>query len=400
MTEQNVPEGKEEAAQGAAWQGVRQQGEALADELRQMSIAAKRRWKINAIVFGVIVLFIASYLGVIYSKLSDFLGADKAVYYGMSTLSQQLPQWKDQIVSRMKADADHYVDEVLGGYLDRAKEQLPEWRARLADELKDNAPLYLAKLDPQLEKIKEEAADQADRLVNELTENAEKWTAELDPYLEDAKRKIPELRAEWTKKAKDDAPRFVEEEVVPRLEEIQKKIPEQRDRLIADLKKKAPAIMDSLNSQIRTKGLPELRKIVQQGVEKQADRLAEQTKDTLDDLVRSALASHEQDVKTLLREHPDKLAKALEGTLEEQLGPMLDEYLARLEGALWKTRDELQALIDGKERGTLTKEQQLEYRAIQLWRTLVVRKLGEYEEEEPTEGSLEEMLKKAVEKVK
>ncbi len=380
MREQNIPEGaegkEEEAARAAELEGASRQSQALAAELKEISTAAERRWKIGAVVWAVICVVIFSYLLFIYKSVSDFLGAERLVYYGMAVVSGNLDTWKGQLITELEENADAYVDQA-GAHLAGAMEKLPDWRQKSGDFLKDHAEGWLEQIDAQ--QLKEQLSAETDKLIEELKSDPETQLAKLDAALEDAKEQIRQQRTSLTAELKDNASKYVEEHIAPQLETLQEQLAETRERLVEGLKEKAPEAMDWLRRQATGQALPLVRRQIRSAADSAADQLAERTKENLDRLVDEVLTAHKENIRILIQTDPEQLAQVLEGAFEKQLGPTLSEYMEYVENALYRVRGELKDLVDAKAKGTLNKEQKLEYKLIQLWRRLVVSKLAEYE---------------------
>jgi len=379
MSGQNIPEPAE------ALEGVRREAQELEAAVEQMTAAAARRWKVNAVVFGVIILVIASYLYfLVYRNVKDWLNLEYDVKTAIDVAHGHLDEFKNDFLRKLEEDSDYYVDTYVGKHLQSITENLPTWRAELTANLNSNVEANLAQLDPYLEQLVTEIPRQADEAIERLMAQSDTFGAELESRLDQARAKIPH----WCRKASEQlvaqAPEIVDEHVVPWLEEFQAQIPAKRDELIEELKGKAPAAMDWLYEQLTTQGLPRVRSLVRNAVDKAADDMMEQVASTLDEAVDQVVADSKEFVDLLRDQDLHKLTEALEESFEAHLGPQMDEAFELIEAGLVDFRDRFAEMIEARRAGTpLTQEQKVEWKAIQLLRTLVIRKLSEYESGPP-----------------
>jgi len=375
MSEQNIPEPAE------ALEGVRREAQELEAAIEQMTAAAARRWKVNAIVFGVIILVIASYLYfLVYRGVKDWLNLEYDVRTAIDVAHGHLLEFKDNFVQRLEDDSDYYVDTYLGKYIQDIAENLPAWRADLVANLNTNVEANLAQLDPFLEQLVTEIPRRADEAIERLVAQSDTFGTELESRLDQARAKIPRWCREASKQLVAQAPDIVDKHVVPWLEGFQAQIPAKRDELIEDLKEKAPEAMDWLYEQITTQGLPRVRSLARDAVDKAADDMMEQVTDTLDEAVDQVVADSKEFVDVLREQDLHRLTQALEESFEAHLGPQMDEAFELIEAGLVDFRDRFAEMIEARRAGTpLTQEQKVEWKAIQLVRTLLIRKLSEYE---------------------
>lgn len=395
MNEQNTPERSEQKPEGTGKQvsgGLREQIDEVSAEIDRVSAQAARRWKINALIFGLILAVIFSYLYFGIYRALDEMGlttVEGAADMGVSNLSYYLPTWRDQIVTHMKDNADNYLNDYVAPRLQEQLEKLPDHRERLLSYLEDHSDEWLGRLDEELDKELGDLPSRRKQLVQYLNENAEDWVGQLDPTLEDAPQRLRQQRQKWAEQLKAQAPQFVENEVAPRLKEFQDSLPDRKKQIVQDLKDRAPATMDWVSEQVRNNGLPRARQQVQQGLSEQADIIMAEHQEDLDKAVREVLASHEDDIRRLREGDPRELQKMLEDAFEEKLGGRMDEIASVARDYLLSVRDYLRELAAGREKGTLTKQQKLSLRALQLSRTLIVRKLADYESGQGTQTTKE-----------
>jgi hypothetical protein len=86
----------------------------------------------------------------------------------------------------------------------------------------------------------------------------------------------------------------------------------------------------------------------------------------VDDAVQTLIDQHAQDIATL---DSEKLAATLVPAFEEAAGPVLDEFCEGIDLAIVSVRDSLSDLVQKYKAGTLTREEEIELRYIQLWKT-------------------------------
>ena len=388
MNQDNTPQGAEEKPEGTAEnqiEGLRERVEEVSAEIDRVSAAEARRWKVNLLLFALLLGFIFSYLYFgIYQKLESegYLDVEEGVGTGVGAVATYIPDWREQMVSHMKENSDRYVNEYVEPQLRTQLEKLPDYRTQLVTYMKDNADDWMKELDKEIDKQLAELPSRRADLVKHLKENAPEWTDRLNPTLEKAPADMREQRIKWEAQLKDQAPQFVEDNVAPRLAEFKASLPDRQDEIVARLKERAPAVLDWVSQQMRENALPQARKNLQASLSQQADQLLAEHEDEIDEAVRKVLARRKEDIEKLSEGRPEELQKLLEESLEKEMGPRLDELAGIAEENLIMVRDDLKTLLERKESNTLSREEKLELRFLQLARTLIVRRLSEYDEGE------------------
>jgi hypothetical protein len=279
MSEMNPETSPEpQKSKGGIPQDVADDVAVLAGEIRAMESKAAGAWKIAAVVWIILLAVIAGYLSVIYGKLKDRLTPDVVIELGIGQ-----------------------VNSLLAGYgaPEIDSPMLPEW---LAGELKAQAPIVLKE--------------------------------RLKPMLEDLQQRLPELRQEFTERAKAEAPVLMDQAV---------------DRLETDL-------------------LPRANDALMKLVEEQVEELIQQVEEGLDAAVAQVVA----DVKTSTDDLADaeKMQAAMAAAFEEAMGPILDEMFAQLDDKVAVVRSGMESLSQKRRAGALTHKERLEVRLIQLIRAL------------------------------
>ena len=86
----------------------------------------------------------------------------------------------------------------------------------------------------------------------------------------------------------------------------------------------------------------------------------------IDNAVQEVLDQHMRDLAVLDRAD---LAQALQPAFERTAGPVLDEFARGVEASIKKARVSLAELLQKRDRGTLTRLEEIELRFVQLWKT-------------------------------
>jgi len=186
----------------------------------------------------------------------------------------------------------------------------------------------------------------------------------LEPQLVQLKEEITARREELAEKLKGEA-KNIAEQVRPQLEDLKNRIPELTQQYSKTLTEMAPAMADKFRDSAISY-LPRLQdKLLKMTEEELAARKPELTR-MVDDAVQTLIDQHAQDIATL---DSEKLAATLVPAFEEAAGPVLDEFCEGIDLAIVSVRDSLSDLVQKYKTGTLTREEEIELRYIQLWKT-------------------------------
>jgi len=207
-----------------------------------------------------------------------------------------------------------------------------------------------------------ELLDQADhtflRLKSDLTGRLDKLTEEL----------------------KDEAPRYMEEHVTPFLAELKEKIPEAGKTAAEDINAEAPGIVAKVKERLINDAFPRLHTKGTELAKKLLSRATENMRDVLRQVTEQIVEDHGQTIKNM---KDGELPETVAALMEERMGPVIDEFMPRVESTLANVRTDLRKLIGDHasvvvkvSEGTATdaeRLQALEYRVLQLWKSLVLQ---------------------------
>jgi len=288
----------EEGKSEGALQGEQAQIAELAAELAQAKAAADRRWRVTALVYGILCLVIAGYLGWLYFNFfKPFVRSEFIVDRAATEIETKLPDYKDE----------------------------------LAKLLADKAPELIDQLDPKIEELKIKYIDNTDEIARQLEAKIEDLPGYIKPKLDSLKAKVPELMKKLEEKLVAKAPSYADE---------------LRDKVLDML----PGAKDWALGLVKGK------------LEASKGDIAE----VLDKAIRQLVEQHKQDIIDL---EGDELAISLQADMEEAAGPILDKVSARLEGHIESITEDLEELLAKQAAGTLTEEDELTLRYVQLWKT-------------------------------
>lgn len=358
--------------------GLREQIEAFGAEAKDLSASYARRWKVTAAAFLILCIVIFGYLYLfVYSPVKElgFLDPEEVVHIAVSNVVGKAREQKQNIFRTLEDDAPRIVDEYIGPEIDQLKAKLPELRAEAAKQLTANVEQVLDTAKSQIGEVKTWLPQRREQFTTWVKENAPKHADKLDPHIEKLKGTIRQTVAEKTEELKKDAPEIVAKHVAPGIKKMKEELPEHRKEIIADLRKKAPELVTTVKEQIINKLLPLGRQGLAIMVAEQAKLFTEQAQM----LINAAVKEVVRDQKAVLKQKVRKkeLTEAIQAAFEKKLGPALDEYLKMVEATLMDANRGFASLVKKKKEGTLSYAEKLEYRYVQLWRTLFVVKLKE-----------------------
>jgi len=320
----------EERKKEETLRGLQDQVRELNTELSAAAAAANRSWKVTAWILAIVCAVIVIYLGVIYGKLKGYITPEGLVEMAMAPAREKLPDIQKALTQRLK-DMAPQVMQALDEQIGDPNVRIPELRKTLAEQLTAMAPQLADSLEPQLVLLKEEMTARREELAETLKGEADNIAEQIRPQLEDLKNRIPELTQQYSKTLTDMAPAMADKF---------------RDSAISYLPRLQDKLLKMTEEELAAKK-PELTRMV-------------------DDAVQTLIDQHAQDIATL---DSEQLAATLVPALEEAAGPVLDEFCAGIDLAIVSVRDSLSDLVQKYKAGTLTREEEIELRYIQLWKT-------------------------------
>jgi hypothetical protein len=202
-----------ETAEGEVPQSVADSLAALSTDVRATAQATARGWKITAVVFIVLLIVIAGYLGYIRARVGGLLDAETAVglviervnttlaerYNAPSIDSDQLPEW---VAGKLEEMAPQVMNEQVRPLVQDVPSRLPEIRQEMVARFEANAPQYVNKgmtwltdeMLPQAEDAFVREMKQAtNQVVDRVEEDLESIVAEvMEQHQEDLRTLSPE----------------------------------------------------------------------------------------------------------------------------------------------------------------------------------------------------------------
>lgn len=209
--EKKAPE--PEATEGEVPQSVADGLAALSTDVRTMAQMTARGWKITAVVFIVLLIVIAGYLGYIRAKMGELMDAQSVVGMGFDRVnamleqnygapdiaSDQMPQW---VAGRLEEMAPQVMNDQVRPLLEDVSGRLPEIRQEMVARFEANAPQYVNKgmtwfteeMLPQAEDTFIREMKQAtSQVVDRVEEDLERIVAEvMEQHQEDLRTLSPE----------------------------------------------------------------------------------------------------------------------------------------------------------------------------------------------------------------
>ena len=325
----------------------------IAGDLSALTAAIRSRRMVTTWVLVIVYAVIAIYLGVIYAKFKPHMEPEALATYAMVEAQDRLPDLKvkatDYLTGHVPAAADMLEQELAN---------LPSYREDLAKLLKEQAPALVGQLD--IQQLKSDIPGHRAKLAETLKAKAPELIGQID--VQDLKKQITSYREELTKKLTEDAPGYVDQ---IDLEQLKTKIPKYRQDLTKALTSNAPKLVNQLRDKLLA-SLPQLQSSLV-GLAK--DKLGETTPELqklIDDAVKNIVDQHVQDIQAL---EGSNLPEGLTASFEEAAGPVLDKYTEGVGIAIKDIRANMEDLLAKQAAGTLTKEEKVKLRYIQLWKT-------------------------------
>jgi len=200
----------------------------------------------------------------------------------------------------------------------------------------------------------------------------------------------PDLSHKLADLLKDQAPALFEKQIKPQVQGLLNQLPEKRKELVAEVKQRAPGLIDQGIVALETDLLPKLRQEVVSWVDSRTDELLATADATIRDAVSQVVTTHKANIKDL--QDPVVLRKALELAFEDAMGEVMDEMFKGLDEKVAQVREGMEKLVATytTDPRALTSKERLEIRLIQLVEALF---RGALEEAPPAGGGLTEELR-------
>ncbi len=180
--------------------------------------------------------------------------------------------------------------------------------------------------------------------------------------------KLPEAQKWLVENIKEEAPKIVAE--------LKGQLPRVMDELSATLRESAPQRADWLRDRVLDRILPDLKKSVRAWAGKELRDAPEQLTSVIDEAIQQIVKAHKDDIAAL--EGPELTEKLKDG-FERAAGDVLDEFSKGLEQSIKSVKASLADLLEKQKLGTLTEEERLKLRYVQLWRTYLDIRVKEEE---------------------
>ena len=168
-------------------------------------------------------------------------------------------------------------------------------------------------------------------------------------------------------KLKDMAPDVMQNQVRPKMEELLAQLPQRRQELAQKITAKAPEWADKGVVYFGEKMIPEVEKRLLAMVDQNVTKLLDQFSGQIEGVIQKVLAESKGAIDALgPGSDMSQLRRTMELAFEDAIGPVLDELLRDLDKKVANVRISIADLVDSYEADTLTYEQGLEVRLIQL----------------------------------
>ncbi|MFO7959298.1 MAG: hypothetical protein R6X33_19620 [Candidatus Brocadiia bacterium] len=233
--EEKTPE--PEATEGEVPQGVADGLAALSTDVRTLAQMTARGWKITAVVFIVLLIVIAGYLGYIRARLGGLVDAESVVGMGFDRVnamleqnygaphiaSDQMPKW---VAGRLEEMAPQVMNDQVRPLLQDVSGRLPEIRQEMVARIEANAPQYVDKgmtwfTDEMLPQAEDtfirEMKRATSQIVDRVEEDLERIVAEvMEQHQEDLRTLSPEQMPQIRRAMEAE----IEEKMGPILDEM------------------------------------------------------------------------------------------------------------------------------------------------------------------------------------
>lgn len=225
----------------------------LAADVTELARKTSRGWKIAAVIFAVILVLIATYLGIIYNILKDSTEPGRLVALAVDPLEMLLervgapsltsPQLAGWAVERLNEKAPELVRQRVKPRLVELQGRLPDWRKQALDELRKQAP---TRFDSAAQWLEEEGLPTlSDKVVQMLTQRT-------DIAMEDLEMQFERLVGQVVEAHEEDL-RTVGTDNMPRLQatlesELEEKLGPALDHVFGRIERAVVDVEDSMTN--------------------------------------------------------------------------------------------------------------------------------------------------------
>ncbi len=179
-----------------------------------------------------------------------------------------------------------------------------------------------------------------------------------------------ELAPAVAEKLKAQIPILVQERLRLQLVAWQERIPEYRIKYTEKFRDNAPKIVDQALDYLQTDMLPRIHTAALDFVGGKVDEVLKRIDETIGDAVQQVIAMHMESMEVVAPEQREELRKALALAFEEQMGPVLDELFKGTDDAMAEVTMQIDGLMDRQRTRSLTADDMLVIRLMQLSRAL------------------------------
>ncbi|KPK60777.1 MAG: hypothetical protein AMK73_08045 [Planctomycetes bacterium SM23_32] len=190
----------------------------------------------------------------------------------------------------------------------------------------------------------------------------------------------PQLASWAAGELKRLAPQVMQERVKPRLLDLQDQLPALRAKYAAQIRLRAPDLMDEGVAKFESDLLPRANEALVSWLDQKLDELLDQVDEDLNRAISQMVADVTTNVDTA--RDPDKMRAALSSALEEAMGPIMDQMFENLDEKVATVRGKMRGLVRDYWADNLSQTDKLELRLVQLVRALF-SKVGREQAEEP-----------------
>jgi hypothetical protein len=199
-----------------------------------------------------------------------------------------------------------------------------------------------------------------------ITTATDALKANVDPSMPNIDS--PQMAGWLATKLETAAPQVMQEHVKPQLLDLQARLPELRAQYAADIRRRAPELMEQGLRQFENEMLPQASDYFVSWLDTHLDQLMTQVDQDLQRAVGEMLVDVTRDVETL--DQVQVMRERLRMAFEDAMGPVMDEMFEGLDQKVADVRGGMEELIDDYQHGRLSHKEKLEIRLVQLVREL------------------------------
>ncbi len=204
-----------------------------------------------------------------------------------------------------------------------------------------------------------------------------------------AKRDVPGITTGrlpyWAiQKLRAEAPDLLATHLKPRLEQFVEQLPEWRKKWTEELQTRAPELFDEGVTRLTEEYLPKGQERLIEMVKDKANAALDDLMAQMEEVVAVVLEDHQADWSDLTSTDWSAVSEVMEKEFEREMGPVLDELVARVRNAVEGARSGLEELLASYQAGTLTEGQKLRIQIVRLTMALFQRgEMGTFALDDP-----------------